>query len=147
LTLYCESNAIVSVYLREPGRNELFQAEISREPVVSSRLAFVEVRAALARAAFRENPARLTGSDYSRVLREFESDWRRYLRIAASDELVVLAADLARIYLLRAYDAVHLATALTIRDRVTDSTLVSTWDAELARAAQAEGLILAHEVN
>ena len=52
MTLYCESSAIVSIYLREPGRNELVKAEFSGEPVVSSLLAYVEVRAALARAAF-----------------------------------------------------------------------------------------------
>jgi hypothetical protein len=122
------------------------QGEIERELAVCSVLGYVEVRATLARAPFRENPRRLSNAGFQRVSREFDDDRPNYLRIPISDELLGAAAELSRTHLLRAYDAVHLATALALRERVPDQVLVSTWDVDLAAAARAEGLSLAHEV-
>ncbi len=46
------------------------------------------------------------------------------------------AGELAEAHGLRGYDAVHLATALSID---VDSMLLATWDGDLARAAIAAG--------
>ena len=147
MTLYCESSAVLSVYLREFGRHEVVQTELEREPSVCSVLTYVEVRSTLARAAFKENLRRLSNAGYERALRVFESDWVNYIRLPLSEDLLRLAGNLARTYLLRTYDALHLASALALRERVPDEVLVSTWDNELADAAQREGLTLAHEVT
>ena len=45
------------------------------------------------------------------------------------------------------HDAVHLATALVVSDSSGEELLISTWDRDLALAAEAEGLSLAHEVT
>jgi uncharacterized protein len=146
VTLYCESSAVVSIYLREHDRHAVVQGELEREPIASSVLSYVEVRATLARAGFRETPRRLTRAGYNRAIQEFESDWPSYVRLPVTEELIQSAAELARTHLLRAYDAVHLATALALSEQIPDRLLVSTWDQELATAAEAAGLSLAHEV-
>jgi uncharacterized protein len=52
-------------------------------------------------------------------------------------EIVELAGKLAERHALRAYDAVHLASALALRDRLV---AFATWDRGLADAAHASGL-------
>jgi uncharacterized protein len=59
------------------------------------------------------------------------------MRLVGIDwELALAGGDIAERYTLRGYDAVHLATALSISP--TDVAVV-TWDHDLARAAVAAG--------
>ena len=60
--------------------------------------------------------------------------------IEPTPSLLRTAADLAEAQLLRAYDAVHLASALSLRDH---DLVVATWDADLSRAARNAGLAVA----
>jgi hypothetical protein len=52
--------------------------------------------------------------------------------------LALEAGELAQLHALRGYDAVHLASALSV-----EQSLMVTWDAELARAAEQAGLAVA----
>jgi predicted nucleic acid-binding protein len=146
--LYLDSSAILSIHLQERGRHQTVRA-VSAEArrLYASPIAYVEVRAGLARARFRENPPRLTANNYTRALTEYESDWLRYFQVALSAELVRHAGDLAENHRLRAYDAVHLAAALLTSQETDEDFLISIWDRDLAAAATAEGLSLAHEVT
>ena len=54
-----------------------------------------------------------------------------------------LAAELAVRHVLRGFDAVHLAAAVTLRDAVgSDGVAFSSFDTTLSRAAVAEGLVV-----
>lgn len=103
---------------------------------VSSRLAYPEARAALAAAR------RLDRID-DRALRRAVSDLEVLcdeLRILGLDaELATLAGDLAERYALRGYDAVHLASALSVED---ENLVLATWDRDLGRAAASAGHIV-----
>jgi predicted nucleic acid-binding protein len=147
VTLYCDSSAIVSINLRERGRHRVVQPLIEREPAACVTVGFVEVHATLARARYRENPLRLSERGYQRAIATFGADWVNYFRLPVTHELLQIAGELARRHVIRAYDAVHLAAAIGLRELVPDTVLVSTWDTQLAEAAMAEGLSLAHEVN
>jgi predicted nucleic acid-binding protein len=63
--------------------------------------------------------------------------WMDVERIAVDDRLVELAGDLAETHALRAYDAVHLASALIVAD---DDLVLVAADRDLLRAAGAEAL-------
>ena len=142
-------SSIVAVHLEEPGRHPTVLKEITEADVVAcSVLAYAEARSAFARAA--REPAsspRLTSSGQANAIVELNRDWRRYLRIGVTQALVRHAGDIAANDFLRAYDAVQLASALALRERVPDTVLFSTWDRRLANATKGEGLSLAHEVN
>lgn len=56
--------------------------------------------------------------------------------VGLDPDLAHTAGDLAEAHGLRGYDAVHLATALSIE---ANSMLLATWDGDLARAAVAAG--------
>ncbi|MDQ3210067.1 MAG: type II toxin-antitoxin system VapC family toxin [Actinomycetota bacterium] len=55
--------------------------------------------------------------------------------VVLDEQLATEAGDLAQRHALRGYDAVHLATALSV-----GQALMATWDAELAHAAGDAGL-------
>lgn len=109
----------------------------SAERVASSQLLYPEARAAVARAARagrippRELPA-------ARVL--VERYWRDLYRIRVTEKLARRAGELAEEYRLRAYDAVHFASAASIPD--ADVVVVSA-DGALLEAAGAFGIATA----
>ena len=107
--------------------------------IASSEITYVEARAALARRHYHGD---LPAGDYRRILRDFESSWERYVKLSVTEDLVREAASLAETYRLRAYDAVHLASAVAFRARSPEDVTLATWDQELGLAARREGLLL-----
>jgi uncharacterized protein len=146
--LYVESSGLLGLYLQEGDRRaEIIRAVELASVKYTSPLSLVEVRSGLARARYRDNPPRLRAAGYARALTDFLSDWDSFFFIEIDRRILERAGALAEQHRLRAYDAVHLAAALELSDTATDSVRVSTWDRELAAAAEAEGLSLAHEVT
>lgn len=105
----------------------------------TAQIAYVEARAALAR---RRQAGDLSPAEYRRLREDFESDWERYLRLEVEEPLLRRAAGLADAHRLRAYDAVHLASAILLRTHLDDEVLFGSWDDPLDRAAAREGFRL-----
>lgn len=142
MILYLDSSSIVSLHLQEADRADTIESAIQEADSIScSSIAYAEVRAGLARA---KREARINEVGYAQARHDFQQDWRKYVRIPPSNRLIRFAGDLAEKHALRGYDAVHLASALTLRERVPDIITISTWDNELGRAAALEGFPLAH---
>jgi predicted nucleic acid-binding protein len=72
--------------------------------------------------------------------RKLEALWAELDRVEATDGLVHLAGELAERQALRAYDAVHLASAVSVAD--AELVLVSA-DGDLLTAAQSLGIATA----
>ena len=99
--------------------------------MVSSRLLYPEARSAVARAGRSE---RLSSARLSAVRAGVERLWEDVDAIDVSDDLARRAGDLAEDHGLRAYDAVHLASALAVAD--AETVLVAA-DRALVDAARA----------
>jgi uncharacterized protein len=131
---YFDSSALVKLVVDEPGSEEAARLWDAVDSVLTSRVANPEVRAGLA-AARRD--ARLGAKAY----RQAKAGWdelRRTLRLVeVTPRLEQEAGELAEQHALSGFDAVHLASALTVG---TVPVVVATWDAPLHRAAQASGL-------
>lgn len=97
-------------------------------------LVYPEGRAALAAA---RRGGRLEKKDHTRALADFEDVVSDLALIGVDEPLARRAGALAEEFELRGYDAVHLATALTLGENAV--TLV-TWDGDLADAAVEAGL-------
>ena len=123
--IYLDSSALVKLILAEAESSALRQwlAENRSEPMVSSTLH----RAEVARAVWRYEPAAL-GQCYRLM--------RRVQRIGMSADLLDTAATVPP-QLLRSGDAIHLATALTIK---RDLTAFVAYDKWLLAAADGLGL-------
>ena len=145
MILYQDTSSIVKRYVRdERGVEQTRQAVDKAAVLAASLIAYAEVRAAFARA--NRGNRFVDEGEYSHLLRDFERDWRSYAKVNLSQSLIRRAGNLAEKHALRGYDAVHLASALTFRDRVPDTIVISTWDGGLAQAAASEGLAAAHDV-
>lgn len=103
---------------------------------VTSRVAYVEVRAALAAA---NRAGRVADDELIKSRIAFEAIWSRIDVIECEKELVTKAGAVAEKRALRGFDAVHLESAL---EADTDDTtvLMLTWDNDLARAAYDSGI-------
>jgi predicted nucleic acid-binding protein len=142
-TTYIDTSALVKRYVAEVGSAWIRRmvARPVQDVIYTAALTEVEVRSALQR-LIREGrldtaqAQRLT----QRVLQHFT---RRYQLIRITRPVVAEAGRLVEGYPLRAYDAVQLACALTVRRsmhrRGMPSPLFVTADTTLLAAAQAEG--------
>lgn len=139
VNVYLDTSALVKLYVEEDGspavRDVLQRATVA----ATSALAYVEARAALAR---RRREGGLAASEYRRVIRSFEDDWVHYQRVSVTDRLIREAAETAESFKLRAYDAVHLVSALTVASRLEAMVVFACWDAGLSEAARRAGLQL-----
>ena len=136
MNLYLDASALVKLYVEEAGRTAVLAALGEAEIIGTAMIAYVEARAAFAR---RHREGALARSGYLRCIRDLDLDWPRYLRFELNEALIFTAARLAERHRLRAYDAVHMASALSMRDRLTD-VIFACWDRELTAAARRAGL-------
>jgi predicted nucleic acid-binding protein len=83
---------------------------------------------------------RLTPKQLRHGLNDLESLWRALYVHAVNDELLAQAAESARDHSLRAYDAVHLASALSFA--AGETLEFACWDKELRDAAGKHGFTL-----
>lgn len=123
--IYLDTSAFVKLIWAEPESDALsrFLTERSATPLVSSVLLTVETR----RAVQREDPSALARADLLLT---------RIGRIGMTASLVESASRLPD-RSLRSLDAIHLATALMLRD---DLDVIVTYDRRLAAAAEAHNL-------
>ena len=139
MKLYLDTSALVKLYVEEDGSDKVREAVAGAETVATSAIAYVEARAAFAR---RRREKRLSRSDYYRTAQELEADWEHYFLLEVTSGLIRRAAELTEAHDLRAYDAIHLASAKLLQERVQAAILFASWDSSLLTAARREGLNL-----
>jgi uncharacterized protein len=135
--LYLDTSNLAKLYLAEEGSADVEEAALAAEAVTSSKIAYVETRVALAR-AFRDR--RIDERILQATQQKFEGEWPGLAAVEVSDFVLREAADLGDRHPVRASDAVHLASALQVRDLNRQEVLFSTSDRRLRDAAIAEGL-------
>lgn len=150
MILYLDTSAFIKLYAEEPGTEEVRDAIEEARLTVISEIGYVEARSALAR---RERDDSLSKEEHDETIEQLERDFQDvYLLRRVSGEIIIQAGDLVRRHALRAYDAVHLATALELReearelyrDRTRLAEEMQVWlmsyDSALHKAARREGL-------
>lgn len=138
--VFADSSALVKLYADEQESDDVRKLS----PLVVSQLARVEVPAALWR---KHRMGELTATDVAVLVADFESDYfgdidepSRFLVVAVTAAVFDAAAHLVAVHGLRAYDAMQLASALTVADAVPGGVDFLAYDGALAAAAAAEGL-------
>ena len=123
--LYLDSSALVKLVASEPESAALFEFLAGRTELVSSAIARVEVTRAVRR----------RGDD--RDLQERAEAVLGSLALLHVDDAVLTAAATLGPGSLRTLDAIHLASALSVREEL-EGALV--YDRDLAEGAREEGL-------
>jgi predicted nucleic acid-binding protein len=141
---FLDSSALVKRYVTETGsawiRN--LTDPSARNPLIITRITWVEVLSALAR---RQREGSLAPDDVIQAIETYRYDMNTQYQVSEMDPALAKAAgDLVIRHPLRAYDAVQLASALRAQSdlaRVTTPALTFlTADDRLLAIAQAEGL-------
>ncbi len=121
----------------EPGTEDAQAAYRDSDGVRTTAIAQVEATSALTR---MRKGGRLTPAQLRRGLEDLENLWRGIYVHAVGDILLTQAAESARVHSLRAYDAVHLAGALSFA--AGEELKFACWGKELREAALKHGLSL-----
>lgn len=146
MVYYFDSSATVKRYASEKGSHWIKEIV---EPgagniIYISQIGVVEIAAALSR---KVRTQELTRENYEAALQLFLADVQNeeYITANLNDAIIQLAVELTKRHPLRGYDAVHLATALSLNTALVDSgaptIVVVTADRILREAARAEGLL------
>jgi len=69
----------------------------------------------------------LREKEYKRIISDFEKDWKDYFVIEVSEGVAKLSGELVEKHPLRALDALHLASALFLRERVWSDVFFSSF--------------------
>jgi len=130
LILYLDTSALVKLYAEEPGSDEVRNAARESRVIAISELGYVEARSALAR---REREGSFSAEQHDRAVDLLKHDFREfYLLRPVTGKVVAQAGELVREHTLRTYDALHLATALQLREEASELLTHHRASAELS---------------
>ncbi len=135
--IYFDSSALVKRVAEEEGSETVTLLWDRAAWPVSSALAYPEVRAALA--AARRNK-RLTERSLNAAKKQWESYWGNIKVVEPYEQLLKEAGDVAEVYGLKGYDAVHLASAVRFPPELV---IMVTWDRRLREASLQAGMRIA----
>jgi predicted nucleic acid-binding protein len=135
--VYFDSSALVKLVVEEHGSDLSAQLWDGCDAALSSRLAYPEVRAALAAAGRNHD---LTASGLADALRSWTTYWSAIRPVELTPPIEQHAGELTGQHALRGADAVHLASSLAIG---TADLVVAVWDRRLRSGARAQGIAVA----
>ncbi len=131
--IYFDSSALVKLLAEEPGSDLAAELWDGCDAALASRLAYPEVRAALAAAARNHD---ITENELDAAERDWAGYWAAVRPVELTATVGRHAGELARTHALRGAEAVHLASALAIGE---PDIIVAVWDRRLHAGAQAAG--------
>ena len=134
--VYFDSSALVKLVVEEPGSDLVAELWDGCDAALSSRLAYPEVRAALAAAARNHD---LDEDGLAAAKLAWEEFWGAVRPVELTAELERVAGELSEQHALRGADAVHLASALVVH---APDLLVAVWDGRLRAGGTAAGLAI-----
>jgi predicted nucleic acid-binding protein len=131
LILYLDTSALVKIYVDEVGASLIRSTAQGAEILVTSVIAYAEVRSAFAR---KQRSRDLSAEEFVSIRSKFETDWPEIETVPVDDRKARRAGEFAEKYRLRGFDAAHLASAEYFQSNLGAITF-ACFDAELARAA------------
>ncbi|MBV8357915.1 MAG: type II toxin-antitoxin system VapC family toxin [Deltaproteobacteria bacterium] len=137
MTLYLDTSAVVKLYAYEPGSPATRRAVAEADQIASSLITYTETRAALNR---KYRSREIDVATFARSKAEFEADWQGFVIMPVDAQTIRSAGEFAEQFGLRAYDAVHLATANGFSRETGSQVRFMCFDSALNRAASTLGL-------
>ncbi|MCZ7624432.1 MAG: VapC toxin family PIN domain ribonuclease [Candidatus Methylomirabilota bacterium] len=135
--IYLDTSALVKKYVREPGTSHIRQLIESATHSFTSKIAYAEIQAALAR-RYREGD--LSRDRLAKIVKSFEQDWQAVAQVEVSNEILAHTRHLVRRHPLRGADAIHLSSALWVAKALKHPLQFISSDDRLLEAAARERL-------
>ena len=137
MILFCDTSALVKLYIVEEGSDVLKQLVQETEAVAVSRIAWAEAHAALSRRA-REVPTDNAIIDQAKAA--LAKDWPHFLVLEIDQALVERAGEYADMFALSGYDSVQLASAFDAGRISQLPIFFACFDTRLNKAAKLLGM-------
>jgi len=144
---YLDASAWVKRYYQEVGTQWVQGLFIRGETIACASLGIIEVMATLSR---KRKAREIALSQFKLKAQELEDDWKRFIQIQMTSEIVDNAKELTKKLVLRGSDAVHLSSALLLQKLFLeegDRLIVVTSDCELKEAAEYSGICVIDPVE
>lgn len=133
---YIDTSAMVKYYVRESGRAAV-QKLVARHSLVSSVILPVELYSAFVR---RTRDGALATVALPRLFTRIGTDRARWTLVGTTPEVIAAAQSLIEHNPLRAFDAVHVASATVFQQQLRAPLLFISADKRQLAAAAREGL-------
>ncbi len=134
---YLDTSALVKRFVSEAGSSEVETLLTRGEPVAAATIAYPELYSGLTR---RHREGVLSQVQYRLACRRVERDWSALVKVELAAEILSAARDLIPRHGLRAFDAIHLASALGLQAAANEPVTFVAADQRLLRAAASERL-------
>jgi len=134
---YLDTSALVKRFVSEAGSSEVQDLLTAGEPVACATIAYAELYSGLTR---RHREGVLSQLQYRLACRRVESDWMALVKVELGADILILARGLIQRHGLRAFDAIHLASALGLQAAANEPVTFVAADQRLLRAAAGERL-------
>jgi len=137
MILYLDTSALLKKYFEEVGSKEIIAKWRQASVIVTSSVAYAEALAAIHR---KKREIGFDDDLLEKIRDSFKRDWNSFIRVEVTDELNEWIENLVSRYPLRGFDAIHLASALTVHDKLPENFLFACYDNTLRQASQMIGL-------
>lgn len=134
---YLDTSALIKKYVNEHGSNDVITHWKRADFIVVSAVAYAELFAALNR---KRRESTLTDVAYHQAIFEFKTDWDGLTKIEATHVVNRYIEHLTSQYPIRGFDAIHLASALVVRESEPHYLFFLCADHRLNDAARNEQL-------
>ena len=138
MILFCDTSALLKLYIVEAGSDALKVLVQEAEAVAVCRIAWAGAYAALSRRA-REVPEDALLIEQAKAA--LAADWSHFVVLEIDQPLVELAGEYADTFALRGYDSIQLAAAFEA-GRISQTPLFfACYDMRLNKAAKLLGML------
>ena len=132
MILYCDTSALMKLFVKEEHSGLMQNASAASERVVVSMLTWAEMLSALSR---KQRTGQVRSAQVVTALEEIEAEWPRYYKLGVDTDLITDAGQLALRHGLRAYDSVQLASARRAQKQLGSNMTFCCFDRQLNIAA------------
>lgn len=137
--MYLDTSALVKLYLNEIDSAAMHDVVDAGGQLATSRLTYLEARSAFAR---RRREKDYTAAKERELIELLDTTWSGITPIEVTELLVQSASTLVSRHGLRAYDALHLASALQLQADLGRPVTFAAFDSSLNKAAKKEKLLI-----
>ena len=138
MILYLDTSALLKKYFKEKGSDDVVSMWKKTSAIVTSTVAYAETLASVCRK--RRETGEIGQGPCKTILSSFHKDWQSFIHVDVTNSLNEIIDKLTITHPLRGFDAIHLASALIVYEKIQESFLFVCYDKKLIKAAREEGL-------